>query len=400
MKLSDYETNLLGKEKVENTQKNSLESPISKEELENNNLQKKTSALKKYLPNLSDIENPKIIYHPERLLEWFKTGECYPLYIEIGLTNACNHRCVFCALDYLKGSGKYINSKVMVNTLKNIAEQGVKSIMFCGEGEPLLHKDIGLFTKKAKEYGLDISITTNGIFFNEEKMQECLPNLSWIKFSIDAGTPEDYALVHGTSLNDFEKLMKNIKGAVDYKRENNLKTVIGAQCLIIPQGIQNIEKLAARLKEIGIDYLILKPYSKHPLSRNNFVIPPEEYNLLEKKLEKYISEDFKILFRKASIKRMEGERDYCECHGRPFMALIEAEGDVIPCNMFHKIPELSYGNLYNQSFSEIWKGEKRKEVLKKLQHKGISECRKGCRLDATNEYLHRLKNPKEHDNFI
>ena len=37
------------------------------------------------------------------------------------------------------------------------------------------------------------------------------------------------------------------------------------------------------------------------------------------------------------------------------------------------------------------------ELLKK---KGVEGCRKGCRLDAINSYLYRLKNPQAHDNFI
>lgn len=346
------------------------------------------------------VDNHKLMYHPERTKEWLEKKDCYPLYIEIGPTDKCNHNCVFCALDYLKCAAKDIDTEVMLRNLKDMAEHGVKSVMFGGEGEPLLHKDICLFTNKAREYGLDVSFTTNGIFFDKSKIEKCLKDISWIKFSIDSGTPENYAEVHGTSIEDFEKLMNNIKDAVEYKKQNNLSTTIGTQCLIIPQSINTIERLAERLKEIGVDYLILKPYSKHPFSINEFVINPEEYNLLEEKLKKYNSEDFKIIFRRATIERMELERDYSECHGTSFMALIDAQGNVIPCNLFYNNPNFTYGNLNENSFSEIWTGEKRKQVLDRLREKGISECRNGCRLDATNRYLERLRNPHEHDNFI
>ena len=346
------------------------------------------------------VDNHKLMYHPERTKEWLEKGDCPPIYVEIGPTDACNHKCVFCALDYLDCQGKYINTEIMLQALKDMAEKGGKSIMFGGEGGPFLHKDICLFTNKAKEYGLDISFTTNGTFFNKPKIEQCLHNISWIKFSIDAGTPESYAEVHGTNKEDFEKLMTNIQDAVEHRKQNNIKTTIGAQCLIIPQAIESIANLAERLKQIGVDYLILKPYSKHPQSINEFIINPEEYNQLEESLKKFHSNDFKIIFRKATIERMDTERDYHECHGTSFMALIDARGNVIPCNLFYNNEEFTYGNLNQQSFSEIWKGEKRKQVLERLRQKGISECRNGCRLDSTNRYLHRLKNPHEHDNFI
>ena len=37
--------------------------------------------------------------------------------------------------------------------------------------------------------------------------------------------------------------------------------------------------------------------------------------------------------------------------------------------------------------------------LEKLKEKGVDKCRRGCRCDAGNRYLHRLKYPSPHDNF-
>jgi radical SAM protein with 4Fe4S-binding SPASM domain len=94
------------------------------------------------------------------------------------------------------------------------------------------------------------------------------------------------------------------------------------------------------------------------------------------------------------------ERDYKECHGLPFFTLIDAKGNVLPCNLFYGSPNLTYGNLYKNSFSEIWKSKRRKEVLKKLKEKGVAECRGACRLNPINQYLFQLKNPHPHQNFI
>ena len=39
------------------------------------------------------------IYHPERVSEWLRKGDCYPIYVEIGPTNRCNHHCIFWAFN-------------------------------------------------------------------------------------------------------------------------------------------------------------------------------------------------------------------------------------------------------------------------------------------------------------
>jgi len=345
-----------------------------------------------------DIDNHKLMYHPKKVAQWIETGDSYPVHIEIGITARCNHKCVFCALDFLEHK-EDMDTQVMLKALKEMGEKGVKSVMFGGEGEPLLHKDISLLVKKAKEYGLDVAITTNGIFFNQEKIEECLPYLSWIKFSVDAGTPETYAKIHGTSESQFEKLLYNIKKAVEYKTQNKLKATIGTQFLMIPDNLNESVLLAKRLKEIGVDYLSIKPYAHHPNSNNNFVVNPEEYNKIEEELKEFNTESFKVFFRKETVRRIQEGNAYPECYGLSFFCLIDAKGNVLPCNLFYEHPDFTYGNLNTQSFSQIWEGEKRKQVLEKIKQKGTKDCRVGCRCDVINRYLNRLKNPLEHDNF-
>ena len=347
-----------------------------------------------------EVDNHKLIYHPERVSEWIQKGDCYPIYVEIGPTNSCNHKCIFCALDWLKKGVSNIDSEVLVRSLEEMAEVGVKSVMFAGEGEPLLHKEIGLFTKTAKQYGLDVSMTTNGVLFTQSKIEGCIPNLSWIRFSIDSGSAENYSLVHGTNSQDFERLIYNINESVKFRDKNKLDTIIGAQFLAISQNSDEAIKLVGILKKIGVDNLQIKPYSHHPSSAHDFTVTAEYYDQLEKKLEKFNSRDFKVLFRKKTIERLNSEASYSQCYGLPFFALIDSRGDIFPCNLFYGKKEASYGNLYDKSFLDIWQGEKRKKILEKMNEKGVSDCRKGCRLDTINRYLDRLKNPSLHDNFI
>jgi radical SAM protein with 4Fe4S-binding SPASM domain len=346
-----------------------------------------------------EIDNHKLMYHPKKVAQWVDKGDCYPMHIEIGITARCNHKCIFCALDFLEHRGD-MDTQTMLDALKEMGENGVKSVMFGGEGEPLLHKDIALIVKKAKEYGLDVAITTNGIFFDQEKIEQCLPYLSWIKFSVDAGTPESYAKIHGTNETQFFKLFDNLKKAVEYKKQNNLKSTIGTQFLMIPENLNESILLAKKLSEIGVDYLSIKPYSHHPNSLNNLIVNPEEYNKIEGDLKGFDTDNFKVFFRKETIKRIQEGNAYPECYGLSFFCLIDAKGNVLPCNLFYENPDFTYGNLNEKSFIEIWEGEQRKKVLEKIRKKGVDKCRVGCRCDVINRYLNRLRNPLAHDNFI
>ena len=91
---------------------------------------------------------------------------------------------------------------------------------------------------------------------------------------------------------------------------------------------------------------------------NRLVVNLEDYNLLEEPLKEFETENFKILFRKATAQRIHEGATYKKCHGLPFFALIDAKGNIIPCNLFYGKDDFTYGNLYENSFSEIWKSEK------------------------------------------
>ncbi|MCX6707936.1 MAG: radical SAM protein, partial [Candidatus Woesearchaeota archaeon] len=351
------------------------------------------------------LEGHKLMYHVDEVSRWLKGETVAPIYVEIGPINACNHKCVFCALDYIKSKGAMIDKKAMINTLKNMADFGVKSIMFAGEGEPLAYPFIAEAVDKAKEYGLDIAITTNGVLLDEKKAESILENISWIKFSIDAGTRETYAKVHRCSPDDFDKVMKNIKSACEHRKKNGLKCAIGCQILLIPSNINEVEKLILKVKELGVDYLVLKPYSQHPNSINKLVLDLKK-NDNDSKLtglsKKHSTAHFKVIYRNISAQEVERKQcDYDKCHGLNFFALVDASGNIIPCNLFYEKPEYYYGNINRNTFEEIWNSRKRKEILEKLYGKGCENCRKGCRLNFVNKYLDAVKNRNiEHINFI
>ena len=100
------------------------------------------------------------------------------------------------------------------------------------------------------------------------------------------------------------------------------------------------------------------------------------------------------------MKKLKQQRKYNRCLGNPFWAYIDAKANVWSCSAYLGDDEFCFGSLRENSFVEIWKGSKRKEFLKKIADMDVSDCREICRLDEINSYLHQMKNPNEHVNFI
>lgn len=358
------------------------------------------------------IDSHKLHYHPDRVQqwragddEWEKAKSVYPVYVEFSPAGACNHRCTFCAVDYIGYKTRFLDAGLLKERLAEMAVLGVRSVMFAGEGEPLLHKSLAGVVVAAKKSGIDCSITTNAVALTPKVLDEALGSLSWIKASINAGTPATYARVHRAKAEDFELAFANMARAARLKRELGHKAALGAQMVLLPENQGEAEAFARRAKDAGLDYAVIKPYSQHKLSntREYEGVRYDKTDELADRLERLDGDGFHVVFRRNTMRKWDDpDRHYDKCHATPyFWAYVMASGDVYGCSAYLLDDRFRYGNLNEATFKEIWEGERRRENWRYVREElDISECRKNCRMDEVNRYLWGLKHPPEHVNFI
>jgi len=175
---------------------------------------------------------------------------------------------------------------------------------------------------------------------------------------------------------DLERVKANLEEAVRIKKDKKLDTTLGVQCLLLPDNMEQLPDMAKQLREIGVDYLTIKPYSQHLHSENIFQIDYEAMLELEQEMRQYAAGDFAVYFRANAMKKMHRRKCYRQCYGLPFMTHIDARGNVWPCVAHIGTDKFCYGNIYEQTFEEIWEGDKRQEVMRKINSLNINEvCR-------------------------
>jgi len=353
-----------------------------------------------------NIDGHKLYWHLDRVCEWQKKRVIVPVYIEVSPVSYCNHSCIFCGIDFAMNKAIQLETECFSRRLEEMGKLGIKSIMYAGEGEPLLHKDLSKLVVNTKKHGIDVAITTNGTAGNYELWNDILPHLSWIKFSIDAGSPQIYAKVHNVREEIFYKTLESIKDAVKVKKDRKLNVTIGLQFLIIEENINDIENAIKNFSDSGVNYLVLKPYSLHPqmIDKKEVYYTEEKIKFLENVLNKYKNEKkLNIIFRKNTMKKyMEKEKNYTHCYALPFWGYISSRGDFYSCSVFIGNERFNVGNIYTNNMEEIIFGEKRKKSIEFGEHELQieNECRLNCRMARINEFLEYLKNEAEHINFI
>jgi radical SAM protein with 4Fe4S-binding SPASM domain len=350
------------------------------------------------------IDSHKLMFHPERVAAWLRGENAAPIYMEVSPSGACNHRCLFCGLDFMSYRPLFLDTGMLKARLTELGEYGLKSIMFAGEGEPLLHRDIVPLAVHTKDAGIDVAFTTNGVLLAGEKQTGLLGVSSWIKVSCNAGTADTYARVHGTQANDFERVFKNLEAAVALREKYGFACTLGVQTLLLPDVVEEIEQLAKRCRDIGLDYIVVKPYSQHPQSNTSVYkdISYRDCEALAEKLEILSDGRFKTVFRLRGMRKHdEGSRPYSRCLGLPFWSYIDSAGNVWGCSVYLGDERFNYGNVNDETFRQIWEGERRKASLEWVAGKlDAGSCRVGCRMDEVNRFLWGLKFPHPHVNFI
>lgn len=351
------------------------------------------------------FDDHKLIYHIDRLNTFLNEGDCYPLYMEISPVGNCNHRCIFCAYDFIGHPNKKLETGRLLKFIDEIAICGMKSLLYAGEGEPLLHPDITQFITHSKKNGIDVGIFTNGQFLKEKLLEEILPLLTFMRISFNGGTRENYACIHDVKPEVFDVVVKNIETASNLKDRNKLEVDIGIQYVLLPENINHVIDAVKRLRDTGINYFVIKPFVQQSHLQTYQMKEQFNLNAIQETLnqaENLSSRSFQVIARKASFENY-GRRNYKHCYGTAFISVLNSAGDIASCLPCWDKKEFIFGNIYENTFKEIWFGEKRKKIKEYLENElnAAASCPPNCRPNAINRFLWELKHPSvRHINFI
>jgi len=213
----------------------------------------------------------KAAWHIDRIAQLREGKQIAPVELQLVLSDLCNHDCFFCAYrastglsaaEFVEWDGdkrihnpnRMIPQHKAVEILNDASAMGVKSVIFTGGGEPTAHPQHIVLFEVALDLGLQCSLNTNGALLRKG-WDTVLPQFKYVRFSIDAGTPEEYAQVRRVPASQYRKTLENLRQVVDACRGTDC--VVGTGYVVTPDNYVNVVDGVRNIRDTGAAYVRL-----------------------------------------------------------------------------------------------------------------------------------------------
>ncbi|MDJ0824162.1 MAG: radical SAM protein [Rhodobacter sp.] len=316
----------------------------------------------------------RFLFDPLRLLEnqdfitSYAMGENpFPKSVEIDPSNACNHNCSFCIYHSMhsKERSETMQRSRLLETIDELGELGVKSILFVGGGEPMAHPDTTAAIERAHSYGISAGLVTNGSLVKPKFQAKLKKHAAYVRFSLDAASPELHLKLH--QKDDHPRIIDNLRNLA----AQDGPCTVGTGFFINEDNVHEVQACAELVKSTGANYIQLKSYSGVPMST-------ELQNEALKQVERVLDlqdDDFDVhVMDRIFANETHQVRGYTKCHWQAFKPIINADGNVYLCAQKRTNNNGVIGNIYEKSLKEIWESDERRKVVEELNLYSCPYC--------------------------
>ena len=315
------------------------------------------------------LDSHKLSYHYDRVEAWENNKRIAPVSVDMALTRACGAMCSFCyAMVQEPQERSTIKVKEALDLVDDFAEVGVRGVSLISDGESTLSKAYVPFIQHAAKAGIDVGNATNGWEWQPEKIDQVLPHLTWVRFTVAAGTAEGYSKIMFKGpehTHVYDRAMKHIKYAVELKKKLNLKVTLGIQMVLMPEFKNEILPFSKLAVDLGVDYGVIKHCSDDEMGTLGVDYTKYEdlYETLQQ-AENLTNDKTKIIVKWDKIKNG-GKPSYKRFYGPQFLLQISGSGLVAPSGMFFnaRYSKFHIGNYVDEKFKDIFKSDRYWKIM-------------------------------------
>lgn len=211
------------------------------------------------------------------LILHFSLPDAKKLYIEV--TTACNLNCHTCIRHSWVSPNAFMSMDIfhrIMDSLPGLPQ--LERVVFTSFGEPLVHPKIFDMIAAIRDYGLEVTLGSNGILLSEKVARKLVDlGVDLLMVSIDGVKPEVYEDVRDTQL---DNVLHNLKRFNQIKEEaGTRKPTLGIEFVALKKNKDDLLDITDLATEINASQIIVTnvlPYSEEMNAEKLYGYEPVE----------------------------------------------------------------------------------------------------------------------------
>jgi MoaA/NifB/PqqE/SkfB family radical SAM enzyme len=317
---------------------------------------------------------------------WGLTGDRAvrgPLYAQISVCDACDHRCVMCPYHppeppskarRFEAFGGEAPGVMSVDVFRAVVDElhalGTRRLDLVGRGEPLLHPNLVELVTYAKARGMAVAITTNGSRLDGERARALVAQrVDWLRVSLNAGRAETYPRIHVTeSAASYESTCARVAAlTAERRRAGSEEPHVTLSFTVSALNADEIVEMVEAVAQTGAD----AAHFQHVIASGGaadraLALADDAYARLLDRGIPDAEERARTLGVRTNLASFAAtpppDRGAAQgpnpsvvpCYVGSYFAVVLGNGSVMPCCQSSR----PLGSVHEEGFSAIWKGER------------------------------------------
>jgi len=285
-----------------------------------------------------------------------------PWKIIIDITGRCNYDCKYClyrhkpsfpGIDFPDITTMDLKVRECGKITSAMEKLGISRLRLSGGGEPLYHPRISSILKNINKIGFKWDIVTNGILIDKHYNE--IRKANHVDFTIWASNPKDYARLHGTVEDNYNKVLSSLN------RLSNDGVFTILCYTILPDNYNQIYDTVRISIENGCKALYIR---KAMTTLKNDILTFEQELAVKEQIDRIKNDYPDFMIRDAPHLLAPGLYDYNKlievkyCRYLFREIVISCDGNLYPCAQLRYYPDASFGNIRTDSLGNILKNRK------------------------------------------
>ena len=287
-----------------------------------------------------------------------------PLFLQIEPTILCNLECTLCINPFLPRARTSLSLDGFKRILREVPS--TTKISLVGIGESFMNRELWSIIREARTRRIEIGTTSNGTILTDTILQDLVSSdLDWLNFSIDGATKATFEKMRPGAV--FEETLANVRRVIQ-ALGGRARPVIDIWFLSNRENIHELPDMVGLVRSLGASKLNTQGAHYwghrdwHERVRTANTVDDLSSVLRETKRR---AEAAGIAFQWFNFPDAAAARS---CKWPWKGSYITADGFVTPCCENGSDPErINFGNIFDQSFSEIWNSEQYQQFRRDLQ---------------------------------